>query len=83
MANQRVVSKKGVAELPDPYWVATIDGSDAGIGACFINTQLQLGEEVASGASLNRFNGLMTMGLKLLKQFAGSTGRGHLTEVRC
>jgi hypothetical protein len=44
-------------------------------GAFFINTQLQLGEEVASGGPLNRFDGLMTMRLKLLKRFVRSTGQ--------
>ena len=40
-----------VAELQDPYEVASniTYHSDTGIGAFLINTQLQLGEEVASG----------------------------------
>ena len=35
-----------------------------------------------AGGPLNRFNGLLTMPLKLLKQCAAASA-GHLTEVRC
>ena len=53
------------------------------VGAPFINTQLQLGEGGVSGGPLNRFNGFAGDAMKLLKQFACSTGQSHLTEVRC
>ncbi len=46
------------------------------IDASFFNTQLQLGEEEASGGPLNRFNDLPTMRRKLLKQFACRTRQG-------
>ena len=46
------------------------------LGAFFINTQLQLGEKEASGGPLNRFNGLLTIRLKLLRQFAVAPASG-------